>query len=41
MEKSIKIIAERRSLKVVASEFFPAGTTDFSSDDRAGAPAAT
>lgn len=31
MEKSIKAIAENRNLKVVASEFFPAGTTDFSS----------
>jgi branched-chain amino acid transport system substrate-binding protein len=31
MAKSIKAIAEQRNLKLVASEFFPAGTTDFSS----------
>jgi branched-chain amino acid transport system substrate-binding protein len=31
MEKTIKTIAQQREMKVVASEFFPAGTTDFSS----------
>ena len=31
MAKSIKAIADKQGLKIVASEFFPAGTTDFSS----------
>ena len=31
MAKSIKVIADRQNMKIVASEFFPAGVTDFSS----------
>ena len=31
MARSIKVIAEQLNLKIVASEFFPAGATDFSS----------
>ena len=31
MAKSIKVIADQRNLKILTSEFFPAGATDFSS----------
>jgi branched-chain amino acid transport system substrate-binding protein len=31
MAKSIKVVADQQNLKIVTSEFFPAGATDFSS----------
>ena len=31
MAKSIKVIADKQNIKILASEYFPAGTTDFSS----------